>query len=407
MIESVHVLKFSEFYRRKLTEEVMPFWRSRSFDPEFGGFFTCFDGGGNLTSTDKYVWMQGRNLWMFAAMFNRLGRDPGYLAGLADACRFLVRYAYAGNGRWHYALDRRGKVLRGTVSIYSDMFMLAGLCEYAVATDSREYDPVIAETLATLERNFDDPECKDLHHGRWLAGMIQHGPAMTALDTFTVAAPRVGVDRVAGPLRQCLERILFTLARSPEKALFEVLNRDGSIADAPECRVLNPGHALESMWFCMKAARMIHAEELIPRAVEVTEWMYEKGLDPVFGGLYSFIDARGGTPAQTGWHRATSAGWDDKVWWVHSEALHTLIRCHAETGDPRWLQRFLALHEYAWKHFYDPACGEWNSALYRDGGIKDPAKGSEWKAAYHLPRALLFVHEILRSLAGKETGGVN
>ncbi len=39
---------------------------------------------------------------------------------------FLVKYGYAGDGRWNYVLDRKGNVLEGTISIFSDFHVLQG-----------------------------------------------------------------------------------------------------------------------------------------------------------------------------------------------------------------------------------------------------------------------------------------
>ena len=47
------------------------------------------------------------------------------------------------------------------------------------------------------------------------------------------------------------------------------------------------------------------------------------------------------------------------------------------------------LHKWRWNHFYDKEHGEWYPELYRDGTVKLADKGTLWKAAYHLPRALL------------------
>ena len=54
-----------EFYKNELYEEVLPFWEKYSPDLEFGGVFTCFsNNGGELLSEDKYIWSQGRMLWV-------------------------------------------------------------------------------------------------------------------------------------------------------------------------------------------------------------------------------------------------------------------------------------------------------------------------------------------------------
>ena len=81
--------------------------------------------------------------------------------------------------------------------------------------------------------------------------------------------------------------------------------------------------------------------------------------------------------------------WHDKCWWAHSEALYTLALCAVQTGEDLWWSRFLDLHEWCRDHFSDVEYGEWYPELYRDGTVKLSDKGTLWKAAYHLPRALM------------------
>ena len=94
------------------------------------------------------------------------------------------------------------------------------------------------------------------------------------------------------------------------------------------------------------------------------------------------------------WHRAAGLRWDDKVWWTHSETLVALAYAYRLTGDAEWLQRFEALHGWCQKHFFDAAGREWYAELFRDGAPKSRDKGNPWKAAFHLPRALLLAHEL-------------
>jgi len=69
--------------------------------------------------------------------------------------------------------------------------------------------------------------------------------------------------------------------------------------------------------------------------------------------------------------------------------LHTLALAVVHRGHESDLDRFLDLHNWCQKHFYDPEYGEWYAELHRDGTPKLTDKGTIWKAAYHLPRALM------------------
>ena len=47
---------------------VADFWLTNGMDEEHGGVYTCLDRGGQIYSTDKSVWMQGRCGWMLGSI---------------------------------------------------------------------------------------------------------------------------------------------------------------------------------------------------------------------------------------------------------------------------------------------------------------------------------------------------
>ena len=57
------------FYENELTNRFLSFWIPRCVDRENGGFVNCFDNRGEtLVSRDKYVWSQGRFVWIFSKL---------------------------------------------------------------------------------------------------------------------------------------------------------------------------------------------------------------------------------------------------------------------------------------------------------------------------------------------------
>jgi N-acylglucosamine 2-epimerase len=63
--------ELAAFYKNALLNNVIDFWSKKSLDKEYGGYFTCLDREGNVYDTDKFVWLQCRQVWMYSAMFNR------------------------------------------------------------------------------------------------------------------------------------------------------------------------------------------------------------------------------------------------------------------------------------------------------------------------------------------------
>ena len=97
------------------------------------------------------------------------------------------------------------------------------------------------------------------------------------------------------------------------------------------------------------------------------------------------------------WHKETNLMWHDKAWWVHSESLYTLALATVLRGGPGDWDRFIDLHHWCREYFYDDEYGEWYPELYRDGSPKLTDKGTLWKAAYHLPRALMKIMQLLET----------
>lgn len=62
--------ELGDLYRDALLQDVLPFWERHSIDDKCGGFFTCLDRAGNVFDTDKFVWLQARQVWTFATMYN-------------------------------------------------------------------------------------------------------------------------------------------------------------------------------------------------------------------------------------------------------------------------------------------------------------------------------------------------
>jgi len=155
---------------------------------------------------------------------------------------------------------------------------------------------------------------------------------------------------------------------------------DGSLVDCFEGRLLNPGHGIEAMWFIMDIAQRRHDSSTIQQAVDVILNILNTAWDQTYGGLYYFMDSQGHPPQQL--------EWDQKLWWVHLEALVALAMGYRLTQNEACWTWYQTLHDYTWSHFADPECGEWFGYLNRRGEVLLSLKGGKWKGCFHVPRAL-------------------
>ena len=65
-------------YKNELFENVLPFWLHRSQDFEQGGYYTCLNRRGEVFDTDKFVWLQGREVWLFSMLYNMPHQELGF-----------------------------------------------------------------------------------------------------------------------------------------------------------------------------------------------------------------------------------------------------------------------------------------------------------------------------------------
>ena len=67
--------KLANKYKTELLDSVLPFWLNNSIDKEYGGYFSCLDRDGSVYDTDKFIWLQGREVWLFSMLCNKLGKN--------------------------------------------------------------------------------------------------------------------------------------------------------------------------------------------------------------------------------------------------------------------------------------------------------------------------------------------
>ena len=129
----------------------------------------------------------------------------------------------------------------------------------------------------------------------------------------------------------------------------------------------------------------------------------ETGWDEEFGGILHFAGLSGGKPEgdNTGLEDEPMSrqlsDWGGKLWWVHSEALYTTLRCTLETGD----ETFWNWHERVFAYTYstfpnpDPNIREWIQIRDRDGSPMDKVVALPVKDPYHVVRNLALILELL------------
>lgn len=383
--------------KRHLLDDIIAYWEGKTRDPLYYGFLTEFDREGLLTAPTKNMWMQGRQVWMFSALHRYVQPQVSWLDLAGWGREFIMKNGYAGNGRWHYVLDRFGKPLQGPTSIFADMFVLQGLCEYSLAVGYASADDFdrISATFDSIERRILSEDLTDIEPQKYVPGMQKQGVYMICLNMISTVRKYMGEERIAKLRDYCLDKIMGVFLKREELLLYESLDMDGHVKDTAEGRLINPGHTFESMWFCMEEGIRLGRKDIVQLAANAVESGLLRSLDPEYGGLLYMLDAKGDTPVCKDWIEARDLKWNEKVWWTHAEALYALLLAAVATDNRKLFLSFQEIYGWCRRHFHDSLYGEWYYALQRDGTPRLLNKGGLQKACFHLPRALMKIYLLL------------
>lgn len=387
--------RLAHLYCDELLNEVVPFWQEFSPDNEFGGYFSCLDPAGKVFDSDKFVWLQGRQVWMFAKLYNRVEKRPDWLAMARQGAEFLLEHGHDGRFDFYFRLDRQGRPLEQPHSIFSNTFAAIGFAELYFASNERKFADA---ALKTFQRVLDRQDAPEAPYGRGCAGVRDlkaFALPMILCNTVLEMEPLLGAGRVEQIGSEVADVILKQFYRPEFESLVEHVTPSGGFSDSFEGRLINPGHGIEAMWFLMDLGVRLQRREIVDKAVSITLSTLEKSWDREFAGIYYFLDCKGHPPEQLDWNQ--------KLWWVHLETIVALLKGFQLTGSQKCWEWFETVHEYTWDHFRDQdRGGEWFGYLDRRGKVLLPIKGGKWKGCFHVPRALLQSWRILEDIAGTQ-----
>lgn len=256
-----------EAFRESLLGDVTPFWLRHSLDREHGGYLTSLDRRGQVYDTDKFVWMQAREVWTFSMLFNRVEPKSEWLEAARLGAEFLARFGHDPEGRWYYALDRQGRPLMQPFTIFTDAFAAMGFAEYARTTGDPRAERIARDSHRAYREDKSTPK------GRFSKAVPGARPLMPLATRMMDLNLLLEMDWMLPPeeardaARACLMEIEGLLGDEQRGMLFENVDSDGGHPDCFEGRMLNPGHGLETLWMAMAAARRWGDEGRLPAFV--------------------------------------------------------------------------------------------------------------------------------------------
>lgn len=385
--------KLEQQYKNELLNNVLPFWLKNSQDKEYGGYFTCLDRKGNVFDTDKFIWLQGRQVWMFSMLYNNVEKRQEWLDCAIQGAEFLKNYGHDGNLNWYFSLTREGSPLVEPYNIFSYTFATMAFGQLSKAAGNQEYADIARRTFDIILSKVDNPK------GRWNkvypgTRKLKNFALPMILSNLALEVEHLLDEEILQKtMDECIHEVMEVFLR-PELGgiIVENVNTDGSLSDTFDGRLINPGHAIEAMWFIMDLGKRLYRQELVEKAVETTLAMIEYGWDKQYGGIFYFMDRLG--------HPTQQLEWNQKLWWVHIETLISLLKGYRLTKNEECLHWYEKVHDYTWSHFKDPEHPEWWGYLNRQGDVLLDLKGGKWKGCFHVPRGMYQCWKTLEEING-------
>ncbi|MDP7235332.1 MAG: AGE family epimerase/isomerase [Candidatus Latescibacteria bacterium] len=297
-------------YHKDLFDHYLPFMDRYGIDHELGGFICALDHDGTRANTDKYMWYQGRGLWVYSYLYNHFGGE--YYLEIARKTRdFIVRYGQDDQGGWYTSLDREGRPNspvdnRG----YAGLFVAEGLQAFAAASGDQESLDFSTQILWDMLAALDDPQfyVDEGYVPVSYPGMRTLGSHMVLILILT----QILTQRADPALEQLAERVrdgIMNRFWNPEyRLLNEALTTDYQRPDDDNEDFVYLGHAIETMWMMMHEAIRLNDRDLFDVVAERFHRHVEVAWDDVYGGVFRAMNVHGSYLF-------------DKVLWAQEEVL--------------------------------------------------------------------------------------
>ncbi len=411
-----------EGYKKHLTEVVLPFYMKRAIDKKHGGYYSCFSNDGrNMVSTHKYMWSQGRFIWIFSKLSEMEDFSEPYRKEFIELAKsglnFVLDHGFLKDGRCAFLMDERGEWLETTPgggyagSTFADCYVASGMAEYAKAARDRkilELAMKMYEHIMEMHQNhtfqtlpFYIPEGMKSH----LSTMILCGMQrdyLLMLEAFE--------DPRAEKVRTCYE----TLCREildhfcqKNHMVLEMIKEDNCTSERFLGKYVNIGHTMEGMWFVLEWALMARDDSAIRKVGDIIDSTFDAGWDKEYGGLYYYRGADGNPLSgeildeqEAKVADQMRLDQDRKLWWVHTESLYALLLYGLTQDDSNCMKRYYELKNYIFQTFPNPdsEIGDWIFLRNRDGVPTKNEVGGRLpiKDPFHPVRNIVLIMELLK-----------
>lgn len=397
-----------------LETNLLPFWEN-AMDMKFGGVYTCYTNKGDERISDrKYIWSQGRFLWLTSELLqlrdeNVLNLSNKWEEIMDKTYEFLIEHAHLENGNIAFVIERDGQHFSDSKddSIFADCFYILGCSAYARYKNKHEAFESALEAYANVKARLNtnafktDPYPIPKGYNSFSLPMI----LINVIHDLYQTAQKLKDDR-SEMLSQDMNNTLEEMKQFfDEERIIELKPIVDEDKHSLLYRHMNPGHTLEAAWFMyevIESLNNVQHKEMKSHIEKICGKTLETGWDREHGGLYRFIDKTGQKPtgetSREPIEQLIVDTWDMKLWWPHSEALYTTLLFAKETKSPYWENWYKKLEEYCFQTFpnEDQCIGEWIQIRNRVGEPEEKVVALPVKDPFHIIRNYILMIRLLK-----------
>jgi mannose/cellobiose epimerase-like protein (N-acyl-D-glucosamine 2-epimerase family) len=391
----------SDFFRKHLLQDLLPFWEKHSVDRSHGGFLTHLARSGSVyDSSLKMSPMQGRMVYAFAIGYD-LSSDQHYRQIAEQGFQFLVTHCWDDRfGGWYRSVSRDGRPKDPDKHLCDQAYALIGLIEYYRVTRDPLARQYIAETCAALDRHGWDEKYGGYYQrcARDWAPIWTQKTICAQLDMMTALLLLSQLDEETGALPRLLgvaDLIKNRMFDQKYQCVLETFHRNWVYDPLRTRDQIEFGHNLKAAWLLLELHRLTGEAALCRYAGRLVDYSLRFGWDHRHQGFYQHAH-RNGVLAST-----------EKLWWPECEGLAALLLINRLSSDPVYLEYFQRLADFSFTYLFDREYGEWFTSCYPDGTVKDDRKGYAWKAAYHTVQACFYAQRYLDEADTPQLSGLS
>jgi mannobiose 2-epimerase len=393
--------------RHILKTSLVDFYLPACVDRAHGGYLESLRDGQFAPTGEKFLVMQGRQLWFFSTLARegveaRAARDAAK-AGYEFLERKLRDHRHGG---YYSKVTDAGAAKDPRKHAYLNAFALYGLTAYHRASGDESALAAAQDLFRTFEQKM-----YDRVHGGYGEFFYEDwrpitdprepayvGPAGTKTYNTHLHLLEAFADLYRAwpdPLvRQRLAELLAintTTVRHPEFGCnIDGWRPDWRMIDQPRNLRASYGHDVECAWLVLDAARALKQPPAVLRswAESLCGYSLKHGYDRTHGGFF-YTGPLGGPADDT-----------RKEWWVQAEALVGMLELYRLTGRREYYDAFAQTLDFVERHQVAKE-GGWYAARAADGAAKNDQRSSPWHGAYHSGRAMILCAKLLEELAGR------